>query len=336
MSMTTRVCGWVLGGMLGLGGAQAATACAFHGYTPDPTLVDILLTTEQVVIVRLDPSNPNRYTPVDALIGPDALDVPIVPGAATRARLSGRPSATVLLARDGAYGPWLELAVLDDRYRAIVDHVLQRQSAWLFGGEKERLSLFAERLNDPNPDIRRLALQELDRAPYGTLQDLRLPSVRNLRQDLETGDDDLMPIRILLAGLSKDTSLSRFLSTELDAAIHNDVPYMGAYATALIELEGQAAVQAILDRHLSAGTLSLETREKLLEALALQHKTAPAPTRRVIASGVADLLRTSPDLNEAAARQFGFRNHWSVSKPVSRAKTARPASSNGGGSDADR
>ena len=319
-----RACGWVLSGLLSLGAAQNAAACAFHGYTPDPTLVDILLGTEQVVIARLDPSDPSRYAPVEALMGPDALDLPLAVGAETRAKLLGRPAATVLLARDGAYGPWLELAVLDDRYREVVDQILQRQSAWILGGDEERLQLFAGLLNDPNPDLRRLALRELDRADYSVLQDVRLPRINDLRQDLESGDADMAPIRVLLAGLSRDPSFGGYLSEELDAAVGRALPYMGAYATAMIELEGETAVRTIMERHLMTKSLSVGTREKLLEAFAIQHQTAPRSTRRAIARGVAELLRHSPELAGATARQFGFRSDWSMAKPIARARIAHP------------
>ncbi len=315
MGKTNWLLGWILIGALGLGSAEHAKACAFHGYTPNPTLIDVLLATEQVVIAPPAPSDPSRYIPLETLAGPDVSDIPITVDPATRALLDGKPSSSVLLARDGSYGPWLEIAILDDRYRTFVSQILRRQSELLLGGDKKRLRIFVDRLNDPNPDIRRLALQELDRAPYSALKRLRLPKVQNLRQALETGDDDLMPIRVLLAGLSQDRSFSRILSADLDAAIRQDVPYMGAYATAMIELEGRVAVQDILERHLKGDGLSVVSRERLLQALAIQYKTASGPTRRAISRGVADLLRNSPELGDVAARHFGFQSRWSLKEP---------------------
>lgn len=315
MNMKNRLFCWILSVTLGFGLGQSASACAFHGYTPNPTLVDVLLATEQVVVARPSRLNPSRYTTVETLAGPPVSDIPISVAPTTRALLAGRPTSTVLLARDGPYGPWLEIAILDDRYRAFITKVLHRQSELLLGGDDKRLRLFADLLNDPNPDIRRLALQELDRVPYGALKGLRLPEIQNLRQDLETGEEDLTPIRILLAGLSRDRSFAPLLSEKLDTAIQNEVPYLGAYATAIIELEGQDAVQDILERHLKAQDLSAPTREKLLQALAIQYKTTSGATRRVIAQGVADLLRDSPELGNVASRQFGFQSRWNLAEP---------------------
>ncbi len=309
----TGITAWLLGGMISLAAGQSAEACAFHGYVPDPTLVDILLATEHIVVARPDPADPSRYKPIKALLGPDTASVPVGVSPATRARLSEQTTQTVLLARDGAYGSWLELAVLDDRFRGVIDHVVEHQIEWSFGADAERLSMFSSYLNDPNPDLRRLALQELDRAPYGALRAARLPQIPTLKQDLKSGDSDLLPIRILLAGLSQDPEFGPYMSKELDAAIARDLPYLGAYATAWIELEGKTAAQAILDRITEGEALTLDTRLRLLEALALQHTHAPASTRRVIARGVAELLRSTPDLREAAATQFGFGGGWASS-----------------------
>ncbi|MEL7256462.1 MAG: hypothetical protein AAFN80_01295 [Pseudomonadota bacterium] len=311
--MRHKVFGWVLGGAISFGAGPAAEACAFHGYVPDPTLVDLLLATEQIMVARPDPGDPTRYQPIRVLLGPETAQVPVAVSAATRARLSDKTTHSVLLARDGAYGPWQELAVLDDRFRGVVDHVVAHQIEWSFGADAERLSLFSGYLNDPNPDLRRLALQELDRVPYGVLRAARLPKIPTLKQDLQSGDSDLLPIRVLLAGLSQDPSFGAVLAQDLDAAIAQDLPYLGAYATAWIELDGKTAAQAILDRLAQDDALSLNTRIKLLEALALQHTHAPAPTRRVIARGVAEMLRSRPDLREAATTQFGFGGGWASS-----------------------
>lgn len=309
---------------LGLGGYQGAAACAFHGYTPNPTLVDVLLSTEQVVIARLDPANPRRFVAAQTLMGPDAIDIPLRPKAATRARLTASPGAAVLLARDGAYGAWLDLAVLDARYQSVVTEVVARQSAWVSGAAADRLALFAGLVNDPNPDLRRLALQELDRVPYSALKSARLPKINTLSQQLRRADEEVLPILILLAGLSGERGFAALLRAELDKAIRGDAPYLGAYATALIELEGTSAVEEILHIYLRSESLSPQTQAKLLDALALQHKTAERMTRRDIERGVAALMRDDPTLREVAARQFGFRNTWRLAGTAPVAKGTAP------------
>ncbi|MEL7204869.1 MAG: hypothetical protein AAGL19_11895, partial [Pseudomonadota bacterium] len=94
---------------LAFGTAKTVAACEFHGYIPDPTLVDILLGTEHVVVARPDPVDPSRYKPTESLIGPWDITIPLAVSDDIRMQLSG--DEAVLLAREEAYGPWLELAV---------------------------------------------------------------------------------------------------------------------------------------------------------------------------------------------------------------------------------
>lgn len=133
---------------------------------------------------------------------------------------------------------------------------------------------------------------------------------------MENTADDVTPIRILLAGLSEDQSFAPILSAGLDDAIRNDVAYLGAYATALIELNGTFAVEQLLTRYIASDRLSPDTREKLLSALAVQHKAGDRDTRRSIVRGVAALVRQRPELSDPVARQFGIRSNWAAAAPI--------------------
>ena len=302
-SLMKRLPGLALVALVGLSPVQTAQACAFHGYTPNPTLVDQLLTTEQAVIAR--PNAAGQYTVVDALLGPNVGDVPVTVSAAIRSQLARAPDAAVLLARDGAYGPWMEIAVLDSQFRRVVETVMQNQTAWQLGQESSRIKLFAALANDPNPNIQRLALQELDRLPYAVLKDVRVPSIRDLLKDIEAGKTDERPIRILLAGLSNDRRFGPVLADALHQAVLADKSYLGAYVTALIELQGKPAVEAIITHYLLDGSVPRSVQEKLLDALALQYKTARGATRRTIARDVAALVRQKPEMAEIVTAQFG-------------------------------
>ena len=293
----TKRLGWALAAGLCLAPAQNALACAFHGYIPDPTLVDLLLATEQAVIAR--PTQRGTYQTIEALLGPNLRDIPVTPSAAFRG------ADTVLLLRDGAYGPWVEAAELDQRFQSIIRAVIQNQSAWQLGQDASRIQLFASLVNDPNSSIQRLALQELDRLPYATLKDVQVPPLRGLLENVEAGELDQRPIRILLAGLSDDRRFGPVLANALHAAVLQDKPYLGAYVTALIEQQGRPAVEAIITHYLSSGATSQSVQEKLLDALALQYKTARGGVRRTIAREIAALVRDTPDMTELVVAQFG-------------------------------
>jgi len=315
MVIKKKLLGWGLAGLMSITAAQTALACAFHGYIPNPTLVDVLLRTEQVVVARLSSGNGWQYVPVETLMGFAVTEVPGTASRSMRKQLRGDPSATVLLARDGAYGPWFEVAVLDAGYRTMVDEVLKRQTPWMFGDISDRLAFFAKRVNDPNPDIRRLALRELDRVSYADLQRARLPKVQNLQRDLTSGEADLRPVRILLAGLSGDAAYVGPLQARMDQAFDDDTPYLGAYVTALIELQGKAAVEMIVQRYLLSGRASGQRTDKLMQALALQYKSAPRGTRRTIAREVAALSRHSADFAQATATYFGYERGGRFASP---------------------
>jgi hypothetical protein len=222
-----------------------------------------------------------------------------------RTQLEGDNAATALLVRDGAYGPWTEAALLDTRYRNVIDTVIQNQSAWQLGQDRGRARLFAALVNDTNPDLQRLALQELDRLPYPMLKELRVPPLRTLMQDIVTGDPDQRPIRILLAGLSGDRSFAAPLANALHNAVLQDTAHLGAYVTALIELQGAAAVEAIVAHYLMPGHMTQSVQDKLLDALALQYRAARSATRRSIAREVAALVRRNPAMADRVIAQFG-------------------------------
>ena len=297
---------WAFSGLIGLSGVQAAHACAFHGYTPSMTFVDLLLDTEQVVEARLSPNDPTGFVPVETLLGPEVVEIPIAASALVSSALQDRPERTVLLARDGAYGPWREITILDSHFRDLVDVVIARQSHWQLGADTDRVQVFAGLVNNANPNMRRLALQELDRAPYHVLKKTNLPDVRNLTHDPEVADQSLRPIRILLAGLTGDQRYVPLVADGLAQAVNRDIGYTGAYATALIELSGTEGVAIIRDTYLRQSNLPDVTRDRLLQALAIQYRSADADVRRFITQEVAELSRSIPGFREAAALQFGF------------------------------
>lgn len=297
--------------VLALGAAPTARACAFHGYTPDPTLVDLLLATEEVVIARLSQAGA-QFDPVETLAGPEVTQIALRPSAQTRLAAQRSPGLRVLLARDGSYGPWQEVTVLEGSMGAVMRSVLSRQVTWQSGDPQARVAFFARHLNAPEPDLRRLALREMDRADYATLRKSSLPQVTGLRRDLGQEDDALRPIRILLAGLSGDRSFVPFLTEALAKGVAARKPYLGAYATALIELDGTKGVETIAARYLSDPDLAFDLREKLVQALALQYHVAPGGVRRDISRTVARLSRQDTGFAQSAARQFGSLNRFNA------------------------
>lgn len=292
-----------------------AMACAFHSYVPNETPVDKMLASEHIILARPDPENPSRYTAIKALRGSiDDVLLPQTVDSVTRARLAFNPTDTVLFAREGSYGPWEKLSYLDSEYRALVDIVAARLDAWQYGGDEERYQLFADRHDHPNPDIRRLALQELDRAPYDVLRHLAIDPVAAHTIDILHRPEmaEFMPINLLLLGLSNDPAAAPVLQAGLDEALLTQTsPITGAWATALIELQGKAAIDRLAQRLNNDTSLKPDIREALIESFAIHAVSGDGSVKQRIETALSNLLRQDPSLAGIVARQLGTRADWS-------------------------
>jgi len=306
----------ILAAILAVGSAQA---CGFHGYTPQPSLVDRLLASDQVVLARASALNPFRYEAVAVLAGGrGAVDIPDLVDTATRRRLAREPAA-VLFARTGAYSRWQRLAYVDAAFHPILAQILSRLPAWDGGDADDRLTFFAGLLPHPDPAIHRLALKELDKADYGPLRRLELavPAARVAARLDRVAEADLKPIRVLLLGLTEDPSLVPYFKARVRANAGAGSAVLGAYATALIETEGAQAVGWITHDILTDAAVPLDSKELLVEAMAI-HAAAGAPaTAAAVAAAMQEALRQDASLAPAVARQFGQRADWSLEVPLS-------------------
>jgi len=305
--------------------AATAWACAFHGYTPRPTLVDLLYDSEQIVLARPDPNNPARFLAIDALAGPlDLVELPQTPSTATRTALAARPDATMLFARDGAYGPWVQHGLVDPGLRAVLDTALSRQSRWQGSNSQTRAQFFAAQLSHASAAVRTLALLELDRVDYATLRSLRIKGLAAQVAALDQGDEKLKPIRILLTGLAGDSRLAPALSTGVHAAITGNRRYIGAYSTAFIELGGARAVERLTQNYLATNATPADRRELMIEAFAIQGLYGSRKTKRQITRSLTALLRSDPKLAGPIARQFSRHGNWALADAVAQAQRTAP------------
>ncbi len=311
---------------LAASGSGAALACAFHDYTPDPTLVDAMLASEHIVLARADATDPARFAVVEVLEGPAAdIRLPGTPDIETRAALARDAQAAVLFARDGAYGPWQQLALLDPARRAVVVGVMPHLPDWEMGPAAGRFETFARLLDHPSGSVRTMALRELDRAPYGMLRELDL--AEHARRAVETAGADagaLAPIALLLAGIAGGPEVAARLANGLDAALAQGGGRLGAHATAYIEAGGSAAVADVLAR-LREGDLDAAQAESLVEALALHSAEGALPGPAAVGTALSDVMTARPGIAAAVARQFGQRGMLDFGDAVAGAlRTARP------------
>lgn len=308
--------------LIGVAPIRPTLACGFHNYLPQPTMVDRLLGSDQIVLARPAPDNPFRFVPVEVIEGALAdVDLPHLVDSATRRKLALNPNSAILFARDEADGSWHRLAMLDTATQPVLRTVFARLAAWEMGPDTDRFRYFASLLNHPDRRIHTAALRELDLASYVELRELPLDiDVARLRAQLnDPMEFDLRPIRILLLGQSEMPDLKPEFRAGLQRSIELESSELGAFATALIELGGSASVEEIAATYLINQQVPLVPREVLIEALALHHESGSPELRKTISRSLATAAWVDPALAGAIARQFGSRNDGSQQEVVAAA-----------------
>ena len=293
----------------------AASACLFHGYVPSETIVDRMLASRQIVLARPLAESPFKFTAVAALKGdPSDAEIPHLVDSQSRLKMAAHPQDTVMFARDAKDGTWLRLAYLDADFRAVVEGVAARLPDWAAGDDADRSRMFAGLYDHPNRDIRNLAVQELDRVDYAVLRDLDLhPDSRAIRSRLvNVSELHLLPIRVLLIGLSGDPDAQEFLANGVSKLRDTNLALMGAYATAWLELSGAEAAKALSEQYLLDPDTWPTAKELIVEAMAIHSRSGDLSTRRAILAELRGTLARAPELAPAAAQHFGAREDWSL------------------------
>lgn len=293
---------------------SSALACSFHTSLPERTPIDWLLESTDLVLARPGRQNGFAYDVVEVLRDSGApADLNLLVNSAYRRALRANPDDAVLFARADD-GTWRMVSYVDDGFREVMERVLSGSVSWGAGADPARFAIFADLHDDPDPDLRRLALLELDRAPYPLLRsmDLRLAPEDLLRDLWRPQDYPYQPIRILLLGLTGSDSAR--------AAIHGIAEgasgavwstTLGATAIALVEIDGPQGVANLEKLFLSDESQPLDKLELVVEALAIQHGVAGPEVRTSITAALEGLVETRPEAAAAVARQFSTYADWS-------------------------
>ena len=298
-----------------IGHPEIANACAFHLYAPEKTAVDWIVESDHLVAARGDPANAFAYKVVETLVdgGRDVTLTQLV-DSSTRRQLERSPEDAVLFAFDAETGTWARVAYLSPAYRKIVDRVLAERVRWGSAYTSARFEIFEALQVHPDSALRALALQEIDKAPYEVLReiDLEMP-VSDLLADLWTPQGyPYQSIRVLLLGLSGEEAARSEIHAFLDrAATWNWANNLGAYATALVEIDGVEGVQRLERAMLSDPLQHLDKLEQVVEALAIHNGVGSDEMRTTIAASLLRLVGSRPEAAPLVARQFGSRNDWS-------------------------
>lgn len=290
-----------------------AEACSFHNYKPAKTAVDWVLTGRSVVLARPDPNDVFSFRVTRVLKGDARIsNPPFLIDSVTRAKLVRNQRDEVLFGV-GEDGSWTRIAYVNEDYRRMLDGVLNRAPTWRGQDyHPERLVVFSEYLEHPDPALRRLALLEIDRAPYALLRQLETDiSVEYLVRSLRARERyPYRPILALLLGLSGSVEARIVVNDYIDrVADWKWAEHLGPFATALIELEGTAAI-ARLEPFLSDPDQPLEKLESVVEALAIHHDLGSPSMREAVFDVLSAFASRRPGGTVLIARQFSKRQNW--------------------------
>ncbi|MEM7177107.1 MAG: hypothetical protein AAF503_05330 [Pseudomonadota bacterium] len=247
--------------------------------------------------------------------GPQTPEIPYLVDTATRSWLALSAQDQVLFAYDDLSGKWLKLSYIDRATAPIFDSIFASLDDWAVQDGTARYALFGAFLNDPDRRVRRLALNELDQAPYDVLRALDLrPDADLLLRDLDLPEEaNLRAIRILLLGFDDGARSGALLrqgfEVELSAPLR---PLLGAFATAAIERDGAAALTPVRRALAPARNLDTDAKTSLIEAIAIQHSYGPEATRQAIAAMLGTMLREDPGLAVQVADRFESYGNWAL------------------------
>jgi hypothetical protein len=294
---------------------RAAEACAFHLYAPEKTVVDWIIQADHLVVARNDPENPFSYMVTETLRdGGRTVTIDQLVDTNTRRRFASNPDDAMLFAHDSETGGWRSVAYLTPDFRQVVDRVRADMATWQPGYAAARFEMFAGLQDNPDAEVRRLAILEIDKAPYELLRgiDLRIPPDSLLAELWTPQGYPYQSIRILLLGLSGDDMARREIHAFVDRVAEWDwANNLGAFATALVEIDGPDGVARLEKAFLANPTQPLDKLEQVVEALAIHSGVGSVALRAEIGTTLDRFLRARPEAAPLVARQFGSRSDWS-------------------------
>ena len=278
----------VCGTFIFLAGPIAACQICFP--YPKKSAADYLIEGKAVVLAREDPQRPFHYRPVRVLKGdPGTEEIDLFINSVTRRTLAAFPRHSMVLVSTDEDGQsaWMSAGMANSDFGPLVHKILASAPAW----EKEpneRAAFFSKHLGHPDPQISHLAHLEVARAPYSMIRTLGgvlsrdqiHAYLKNIRYM------DWHALYILLLAQSEDARDREFISEAFrSAARFGSTGQLAAWATAFIELEGAAAIEAIETEYFRNTRHSAKELQEIIKALSV-HGTngSPALRDRIVAS----------------------------------------------------
>lgn len=290
--------------------ANPGAACLACISMPSESLSDKVSHADAVALLRAAPSDPFRFAPVGWLKGePIAEPVPFLVARAIGRQLDADPNAAVV-ATWSANGGW---AIHDFGSVALAETLADLLARDLTTPEARR-EAFAPLADHADPAVSRMALIELATLPYPILRDAsaRMDRREVARMVADPAWMEWAPIAIILLGLSADPQDHAFVRRAADLALRSGrSAHLAAWATALIEVDGEAGIDRIVASQFTDPQPSDTDREAAILALAT-HAARSDDLGAVLRDTLAGLASSHPGVAAALAQIMTEREDWSL------------------------
>lgn len=282
-------------------GARAAPSrgCALCIGFPEKTATDHILDADLVVLARPSNESPYVYARGERLKGMDpGGEINLLVDTRTRRLMSAVPRRHAVLVLSERSEGWRSLGVASDDYLAILRRIAFVGADWEGAeGAEQRWRFFLPLFGHDDPSVRQLAYLEMGRAPYPVIQQLGRLAPRDVYAPLLQDPKYLKwrSLAILLLAQSDDPNDHRIVRDSYASAKRlRMTTNLGAWAAALIEIDGETAIADIEDAYLRSQSSSVEEVDAMVNALSMHGQAAGSLVQDRVIDSYRLLLNSHP------------------------------------------
>jgi hypothetical protein len=295
--------------------AGPAMACIVCISLPEDTMTDRLLKAEVVVLARENPEKPFSYAATAVLKGEledSAIDLFL--NSSLRRRLSVNPGHAIVLAFDEATNHWQSVGYASPSFEALVKEILARAPAWEQSTDQEtRAQFFLPYLADEERAVHRLAYLEVGQASYDLI---RMADRFVTKQQVQAflADPRYLAwhgLYILLLGVDAGPVEADRIRQAMASYAQIDLwTNLSAWATALIEVDGVAAIDWLEATYLANSSRHPDAVLEIVKALSVHGARPQSGLRPRITQSYGLLIESHPLLAGWAAHDLTAWEDW--------------------------
>jgi hypothetical protein len=303
-----------------LGSTQVALACGVCFEKPERTVAERLLSADAVLVAREDPDQPYRFAPVVFLAGAaQDAQIPFLVDSSTKRRLDRHPEDGVLMLLEG--DDWSRAGYANAAWQSIAASILETGPDWRTDPEA-RFAFLEGMLETPDRFLRKVAIDELSRAPYSVIRGMAQPITGDVARKAlnDRAEVPWQSFYILMFGLSDRTEDHALVRQRIASAARLETsPHLDAWATALVEIDGTDGVRRLVEAWLNVPHRSADALRSVIAALTAHAKTEDPVLKDAVLSALSPLPQRRPDIVGTVATAFRQIGDYS------RAETIRSA-----------